>query len=152
MTQRKVPARDLIVQVSDGAASPTWFGIAALKVLTLDPGAQEQSTETTTADSAGAYEELKMQRGASLKLEGFLHKDHLTGAQDPGQARVEVIGVGLAYASLGAFRFRHPADTVWRVWNTATVSLGEQGGDNNAVTSWKVTVMRSGASTTVAAP
>lgn len=152
MTQRKVPARDLIVQVSDGAASPTWLGIAALKQITLNPGEQEQATETTTYDSVGNYEELKMQRGASIKLEGFMHKDHLTGVQDPGQARCEVLAAALAYASLGAIRFRHPADTVWRVWNTATFSPGEQGGDNNAVTSWSMTVMRSNASSTAVAP
>lgn len=152
MTQRKIPARDLIVQVSDGAASPTWLGIAALNKVTVNPGDQEQAVDITTFDSLGLYEEIKLQRGASLKLEGFIHKDHLTGVQDPGQARCEVLGAALGYASQGAIRLRHPADTVWRVWNAATFSLADQGGGNNDVTSWQVTVMRSGASTTATAP
>lgn len=152
MTQRKVPARDLILQVSDGATVPTWLGIAALTKIAVNPGDQEQSVDITTYDSAGQYEEIKLQRGASLKPEGYLHKDHLTGVQDPGQARCEVLGVALGYASQGAVRFRHPQDTVWRVWNAATFSLAEQGGSNNDVTSWSVTIMRSGPSTTAVAP
>ncbi len=152
MTQRKVPARDLILQVSDGAASPTWLGIAALNKITVNPGEQEQAVDITTFDSAGQYEEVKLQRGASLKPEGFLHKDHLTGAQDPGQARCETLATAVGYASQGSIRFRHPADTVWKVWNTATFSLAEQGGGNNDMTSWSVSIMRSGASTTTAAP
>lgn len=152
MTQRKVPARDLIVQVSDGAASPTWLGIAALNKVVVNPGEQEQATETTTYDSAGNYEELKMQRGASLKPEGFMHKDHLTGIQDPGQARCEVLGAAVGYASLGSVRFRHPADALWRVWNNATFSLADQGGGNNDLTSWSVSIMRSGPSATASAP
>ncbi|MDT5016713.1 MAG: hypothetical protein QOD39_2873 [Mycobacterium sp.] len=152
MTQRKVPARDLIFQVSDGAASPTWLGVAALKQFVLNPGEQEQATDITTYDSAGNYEELVMQRGASIKAEGSMHKDHLTGVQDTGQARCETLAAAVAYASQGAVRFRYPADTTWKVWPTATFRLGDQGGDNNAVTTWSVTIMRSGASTTAAAP
>lgn len=151
MTERKVPSRDLIVQVQ-AADGVTWLGIGGLNNTKMNPGDQEKATETTTYDSAGNYEELKMQRGASLGLEGLLLLDHLTGVQNAGQARVEAIGAGLAYGSLGAFRFRYPAQTVWKVWSNATVSLGEQGGGNNDVTGWKATVMRSGASTTTPAP
>lgn len=151
MTMRKVPARDLIVQVQ-AADGVTWLGIAAMKSYLLNPGDQEQATEITSYDSAGNYEELKMQRGASVKAEGMLHKDHITGTQDAGQLRCEVLGAAVAYASQGALRFRHPADTVWRVWTAMTVSLGEQGGGNNDVTSWKATFMRSGASSTTVAP
>lgn len=150
MAARKIPARDIIVQVSDGGGTPTWLAIGGLNSVTVNPGENEETADITTYDSAGEYEQLVMQRGASLALEGFLIKDHLTDTPDTGQARCETLGTAKAYASLGAIRFRHPASTTWKVWNTATFSLGEQGGGNNDVTSWSCTVTRSGASTTAA--
>lgn len=151
MAERKVPARDIIVQVQ-AADGVTWLSIGALNNVKLNPGDQEKATELTTFDSAGQYEQIIMQRGASLKLEGMLLKDNLTGVQNAGQLRCEAIGAAVGYASLGAFRFRHPADQVWRVWLTATMSLNDQGGGNNDTTNWGGTVMRSGASTTTVAP
>lgn len=151
MAERKIPARDIIVQVQ-AADGVTWLGIGGLHSTKVNPGDQGKNTETTTYDSAGLYEQLIMQRGASVKLEGFMLKDNLTGVQNAGQARCEVLGAAVAYASLGSFRFRHPADTVWKVWATATVELADQGGGNNDVTTWSATVMRSGASSTTAAP
>lgn len=152
MTARKVPARDLIVQVSDGAGTPTWLGIAGVKQVMVNPSENEESVDATDYASAGEYEGMIMQRGASIKPEGSLIKDHLTGVQDPGQARCETLATGKAYASLGAVRFRHPQDSLWKVWNTAMFSVGEQGGGNNDLTSWACTITRSGASTTAAAP
>lgn len=149
MASRKVPARDIIVQV-ESVTPGTWLGIGGVNSVTVNLSENEEKTETTDFASAGRYEELVMQRGASLAIEGSIKKDHLTGVQDTGQARCEVIGDGLVYASLGAVRFRHPADALWKVWTEATFSLGEQGGDNNAMTSWSVTITRSGASTTAA--
>lgn len=150
MTQRKINARDLIVQVSDGAASPTWLAIAGFTSATPNPSENEENVDTTTYDSDGNYEGEIMQRGASLALEGFLIKDHLTGVQDPGQARCEYLGTQTGYDSLGAIRFRHPMDTLWKVWNQATFSMGEQGGGNNDKVTWSCTITRSGASTTAA--
>lgn len=152
MAARKVPARDLIVQVSDGAGVPTWLGIAGYKQVVVNPGENEETVDSTDYASAGEYEGMVMQRGASLQPEGFLVKDHLTGVLDAGQARCETLAAGKAYASLGAVRFRHPQDTLWKVWNTAMFSLGEQGGGNNDLTTWSVKITRSGASTTAAAP
>lgn len=151
MAERKIPARDIIVQVQ-AADGVTWLGIGGLNSVKVNPGDQEKSTEITTYDSVGQYEQIITQRGASIKFDGYMLKDHQTGAQNAGQLRCEVLGAAVGYASLGAFRFRHPADSVWKVWGTATVSPGEQGGGNNDVTSWAMQVMRSGASTTVAAP
>lgn len=150
MTERKINARDIIIQVSDGATVPTWLAIGGLNSVTPNPGENEESVDTTTYDSDGVYEGEVMQRGAKLELEGFLLKDHLTGAQNVGQARVEYMATQTGYDSLGAIRFRHPMDTAWKVWNGATFSLGEQGGGNNDKTPWSCTITRSGASTTVA--
>lgn len=152
MTVRKIAARELIVQVSDGAGVPTWLGIAGLNNHAFNPGENEESTNTTDYTSAGEYEGLIMQRGGSLKLEGFQMRDHLTDALDAGQARCEVLGAAKAYGSLGAIRFRYPASSTWKVWNGATFSLGEQGGGNNDMGSWSVTITRSGAATTAVAP
>lgn len=148
MAMRRVPARDIIVQVQK--ADLSWVGIAGLNNVVFNPGENEEKTETTEYNSAGAYEELAMQRGASMQLEGNLRKDHITDAQDEGQARCETIAAAVAYASLGSIRFRHPASTTWKVWPEATFSLGEQGGGNNDMTSWSCGVTRSGASTTAA--
>lgn len=150
MTLRKVPARDLIVQVSDGLTVPTWLTIAGHNEIVVNPAENEEVTETTEYASAGDYEGMVMQRGASLQLNGFQVKDHLTDAQDPGQARCEQLANAKAYDSLGSVRFRHPAATQWKVWNTAFFSTGEQGGNNNAMTGWSCKITRSGASTTAA--
>jgi hypothetical protein len=149
MTLRKINARDIIVQVSDGAAVPTWLAIGGLNSVTPNPSENEESADTTTYDSDGNYEGEIMQRGAAMEMEGFLLKDHLTGAPDPGQARCEYMATLTGYDSLGSIRFRHPMDTTWKVW-TATFSIGEQGGGNNDKTSWSCTITRSGASTTAA--
>lgn len=150
MTARKVPARDIIVQVSDGAPSPTWITIGGLNEVVFNPGENEETEDTTEYASVGNYEGLIMQRGKSLQLNGKLIKDHLTDAQDTGQARCETLGDAVAYASQGAIRVRHPAASTWKVWNTAMFSLGEQGGGNNAMTGWSCKVTRSGTSTTAA--
>ncbi|MFF4989627.1 phage tail tube protein [Streptosporangium saharense] len=151
MAKRKINARDIIFEVSDGAVSPAWLPVKGLTGVNVNPGENEESVETTDFDSQGAYEQEILQRGASLELEGFLLKDDTTGAQDPGQARVEEMGGedALGADSLGQVRFRHPMDDEWKVW-TCTFSLAEQGGGNNDKSSWGATVTRSGRSSTVA--
>lgn len=148
MTQKRVNARDIIVEVAavDGT---TFIEIAGLNSATLNPAENEETADTTNFASEGNYEQEVMQRGATVAVEGQLHKDDSTGAQDPGQARVEVLGAAVAEASVGKIRFRYPVDTSWKVWN-CTVSLGEQGGGNNDKTGWAATFTRSGPSTTVA--
>ena len=149
MAATKVNARDIIVQVSDGQTTETWIEVGGLNSATLNPGENEETVDTTTYASQGNYEQEIMQRGASMALEGFLLKDSTTGDLDPGQERVEALGVAIGGESVGKVRFRHPVDTEWKVW-AATVSLGEQGGGNNDKTGWSATFTRSGASTTTA--
>lgn len=148
MAETKLNARDFLAQVqdTDGAA---WLDIAGVASASLNPSQNEETADTTTFASGGAYEQEVMQRGATIKLEGFLFVDEATGAQSPGQARCEDLAAAVGVASVGVLRFRYPADAVWRVWN-CTATLGEQGGDNNDKVSWSVTFTRSGPTTTTA--
>lgn len=150
MAAVQVPARSLLVQVR-AADGTTWLPIGAISQWTVNPSESEEVTDTTTYDSQGYAEQRKMQLGASLGGEGKLLKDKVTGVQDPGQARVEVLSQSLAEDSLGRFRFRYPADSQWKVWD-ATVSVGEQGGGNNDMTGWSCTITRSGQPSTASAP
>lgn len=151
MTQRRINARDLIVQVR-AADGVTWLGIGNLNTITIKPGENEETADTTVNDSAGNYESEVMQRGVSVELAGLQTLDHLTGTADAGQARCEELATKVAYESLGALRFRHPLQATWKVWAEATFSVGDQGGGHNAKGSWSCTVRRSGASTTTPAP
>ena len=148
MAKVKIPARDIIFEVEDSTPD-TWLKVAGLTSVTINPGENEETAETTDFDSLGTYEQLVMQRGATIELEGQLVKDDVTGAQDEGQARIEALGNAVGYDSLGRVRFRHPMDTTWKVWQ-CTVTLAEQGGGNNDMTSWGATITRSGKSTTMA--
>jgi hypothetical protein len=151
MTIRKINARDLIVQVL-AADGTTWLGIGGLSSITPKPDDGEAEVDTTTYDSQGVEETEKMQRGFSIDMEGFELKDATTGALDPGQARCVVLAQQVGYASLGGIRFRHPVDSLWKVWASATFKVGESGGDQNSKSGFKLTVKRSGPSTTAAAP
>lgn len=151
MPAKKVPARKLIVQVQ-AADGVTWLPVGGINSASFNPSENEQKTETTTFDSGGNYEERKMQKGASVALEGLLLKDPVTGVQDAGQLRCEVLHDGLDESSVGSIRFRHLMDTLWKVWAEATFTVGEQGGGNNDMVKWSCAITRSGASTTAAAP
>ncbi|GAA0638264.1 hypothetical protein GCM10010174_70150 [Kutzneria viridogrisea] len=150
MPTRKVNARDFILQVL-AADGTTWIGIGALNKIAIKLDDSEETVDTTTFDSAGNAESEAMQRGAALDLEGFALMDPTTGAQDPGQARCEVLATQTGYNSLGSVRFRYPAQNTWKNW-TAVFSVGEQGGGTNDKGSWKCSITRSGASTTTSAP
>ncbi len=150
MALAQINARDLVieVQVSNGT-TPVWAEIGGLLTATPNPGENEETSDNTTFESQGHYEQEVMQRGATLSLEGRQLKDDTTGEPDPGQARCEELGAAVGRASLGKIRFRHPVDTEWKVW-TCTATLGEQGGGHNDKSAWGVTFTRSGASTTEA--
>lgn len=149
MTQRKINARDIIIQVEDDTPD-TWLTIENLASVTINRGENEETADTTDYDSDGAYEQEVMQRGATMALAGLEMKDHLTGALQPGRARVEEMAGEdkVGYDSLGRVRFRHPMDTNWTVW-PCTFSLGESGGETNAKSAWSATITKSGKSTKV---
>lgn len=150
MANIKINARDVIFQISDGAGTPVWTDLEGMSTYTLKPGENEETVDTTTYTSAGAYEQEIMQRGASIEAEGFKIVDSTTGAAAPGQLRVEAAAALLGSASLVDIRFRAVSTlTNWKVWK-ATVSLGDQGGGNNDKTGFSATFTRSGAASSVA--
>lgn len=149
MAGQQIDARGWVFEISDGAATPTWTEIDGINEWSLDPAANEESSDDTTFASGGAYESVAMQRGPTLELTGRMKLDTTTGDPDPGQKLVEDAAARVSDASLVDFRFRHVSQTEWKVWR-CWFSLGEQGGGNNARTSWAATATRSGASTTEA--
>jgi hypothetical protein len=150
MAQRKINARDIIVEV-ESETPDTFLRIENLASVTVNPGENEETVDTTDYDSGGVYEGEVMQRGASMELEGQMKKDTTTGDMQPGRARVEAMAgeTKVGYDSLGRIRFRHPMDTDWKVW-TCTFTLAEQGGGANDKTSWGATITKSGPTTLAA--
>lgn len=148
MTQQ-IDARDWIFEVSDMGTSPTWLTIGGINEWSLDPGANEETSDDTVNDSEGGYEGAVMQRGPSVELTGRFLLDPDTGTRDPGQEQVELHAQKVGTASRVSFRFRHQSQSEWKVW-TGYVSLSSYGGNNNARTSWGCSITRSGWSTTEA--
>lgn len=150
MAQRRINARDIIVEVEDDTPD-TWLPIERLNSVTFNPAESEETADVTDYDSDGAAESEIMQRGASMELEGLALQDATTGALPVGRARVEEMAGEdkLASDSLGRIRFRYPASTTWRIW-TCTFSLGEQGGGTNDKVSWGATITKSGKTTSAA--
>jgi len=147
---RKILARDWIFQVSDGATpTPAWLEIGGINSFELDPNANNASTETTDFGSDGEYEGFQSQRGGQLSLEGMVDRGADGATPNVGQVRVDALGKLKGYASIETYRFRHVDDVDWTVWD-ASVQPGAKGGGNNDATSWKATIIRSGAATTVA--
>ncbi|MFD3614429.1 phage tail tube protein [Streptomyces sp. NPDC058676] len=149
MALQKYNARDVDFQVEDFLSPGTWITIGGVNTFTK--GHDEETTDTTTYASQGQAESQKMQIGKTLGIQGLRLRDSVTGAGDPGQAKVEALNERLGEDSLGRIRFSHKNDSTWEVW-TAHVNLGDQGGGNNDKTSWSATFTRSGAQTTAAKP
>ncbi|MEV4457011.1 hypothetical protein [Microbispora sp. NPDC049633] len=150
MAQRRINARDMIVQVEDSTPDE-WLPIERLQNVVVNPGENEETVDVSDYDSDGAYEQEIMQRGASLTLEGLALEDDSTGALPPGRARVEAMAGEdkVGSDSLGRIRFRSPRSSTWRIWD-CTFSLGEQGGATNDKVSWSATITKSGPTTTAA--
>ena len=148
MATQKIEARGWIFEIYD-AAGTTWVRVKGVTNFTYNPGENTENVDTTDFDSEGQYEELVLQRGATLGLEGQRRMDSVTGAPDPGQALCDELAQGLVEESLGQIRFRHRLETQWRLWNV-TATAGEQGGETNATSSWACDFVRSGAETTTA--
>lgn len=149
MPTNQINARDWVFQVlaSDGI---TWVDIAGVNKFTLKRNASEATADTTVFTSAGTEESQAMQRGADMTVEG---KWILTSGnvRDPGQLRIEVLGLLVGEASLGQIRFRHIVQTLWTVW-TAWISLADNAGGNNEKVGWGFTANKSGVGTTLTAP
>jgi hypothetical protein len=143
----QINARDWVFEVESATAS-TWVEIGGLTSFTLNPGENEEVAETATFQSGGQYEEQKMQRGATLELEGR-YIVTTSPTRDPGQLRVDALGALVGDESVGQVRFRHTSETNWTVW-PATVTPGEVGGETNEKTGWAATFTRSGAATVAA--
>ncbi|PBC80110.1 hypothetical protein BX265_4946 [Streptomyces sp. TLI_235] len=150
MATSKIAARDWIFQVPIGSG-PTWTAVKGLSSFSPNFGDKVQETETTDFDSAGQFEQVVMQRGGSIKLEGLRRIDKATGLADPGQGYLDALAQGLADNSVGQIRFRHTTEVQWRVWSV-TAKAAEQGGDTNAMSKWGMEITRTGAETLVAAP
>ncbi len=150
MATKKIAARGWLFQIAVGP-TPTWTNIAGLKTFTYNPGDKDAHTETTDFDSGGQYEEIVLQRGASLKLEGQRRIDPATGVADPGQAALDALAQGLADASVGQVRFRYNTEVQWRNWSV-TAKSSEQGGGTNDISKWGMELVRTGTEALTAAP
>lgn len=145
----QINSRDWIFEVSEDptVATPVWAQVGGLESFDLNPAENEESTDTTTFESAGVAESQPMQRGASVKLEGKIIRASTSPfAQDAGQLAADNLAALVGEAGLGGLRFRHKDDTTWTQW-TAWVSKGSNGGGNNDKTKWSATFTRSGAAT-----
>ncbi|GAA1977417.1 phage tail tube protein [Kitasatospora viridis] len=150
MATRRIEARGWSVQIAVGA-TPTWTPVAGLKSLTYNPGDKATQTDATDFDSQGQYEEVVLQRGATMKLDGTRRIDPATGLPDPGQGALDALAQGLGDTSTGQIRFRYRTETQWRVW-TVTATAAEQGGATNDLSKWGMVLTRCGAETYVSAP
>jgi hypothetical protein len=145
---KKIAARNIVVQVASGVS---WLAVAGIKTLAVNYGDHDAHTDATDYDSNGQYEEVVLQRGGSLKLDGTRRRDPATGLADPGQAALDSLAQGLSDSSIGQIRFRHTSETQWRVWNV-TAKATEEGGATNDLGKWGMELARTGAETTMAAP
>lgn len=144
MAVTKVNARDWTVEINTGTEGvPTWVQIGGLTSFTVENS--EAETDDTTFDSAGIEEQVVMQRGKQLSIEGKFLEDEADGSRNAGQAAVEAAADDVGEASKKQYRFTSPGGTI----ETAkfTTRLGSIGGGNNDRTSWAATLKRSGAST-----
>jgi hypothetical protein len=150
MSQRVGMARNLIVQVA-AADGLTALAIAEITNTSFNGAENEELTEITSYDSQGDYEGRYMQRGKSITVTAQRTYDDITGAPDPGQARVELMADQVAEDSVGKVRLRQPGGTTWYVWEEALFSLGNAGGGgNNDPNAIEFTITRSGPTTTQA--
>lgn len=146
----KIDARDWVFEVEVPGDQPedpaVWTEICRINTWELDPNANSETVDTTDFCSGGEFEGQVMQRGGSLEMEGHRAYDRDTGARDPGQAYVDLLGTKVSDESIGRLRFRHKTEEEWTVWR-AYVELGGVGGGNNDKTSWAATYTRSGKAT-----
>ena len=142
----QIEAKRCFVEISDGAATPTWTQVGGLNNLGTSFPASD--TDVTTFDTAGWTAKVVMERGLQLKLGGFLKVDSVTGVQDSGQSQIEAAGFVTGAGSVKDFRLTIPRlpdlSKLRRYSFSATVSLDDQGGGNNDLVSWGATLQSYG--------
>lgn len=132
MAYQPLPARSTIVQVLQ-ADGTTWTEIEGVESVDIDLSANEVMADKGTYGHDGHASNIKMQVGAALAISYQKYVDSVTGAQAPGQARVQTLAEAVAWAGLGQIRLRDELDTNWRRWPEATFSAGALTGDKNAL-------------------
>lgn len=152
MTFVKINARDLILEISDMAATPVWTQTGGLTEAGINYSENEETEDTTDFGDQGNYREEVMQRGASLEIKGHRLVDSVTGDSEPGQALLIIHAAKVGPASQVNVRMRYPLDEDWTVW-VATVKRGTEGGGTNNKVGLEYTLTRCGAATsTVVTP
>lgn len=138
----KIPARDWTFEVLDGDDT-TWLEILGLT--SFSPGSTKNDTDATTFDSAGWLEHQTMSRSGALTLEGFRLEDTGTGAQDPGQKRVEDVSRLIGATSLNSFRVTSPGGNVYSFSASVDMNpLGTEGGGNDDFSGFRAALAISG--------
>ena len=143
-TPSKVAARNFVLEISDGAGTPTYYQVEGLKTITRTTAAAK--TDITDFASAGNHEHWVMEHTHSLKIEG-------TRQKATGQKVVEALSDLTGLASLRAWRLTFPAlplETTPEKWTfLASAVFTDEGGGNNDVDKWGCDVEVSGAITKV---
>lgn len=139
MAVTKFLARDLVIQVRDGADTQ-WLTIGGLNSLTHAPATAR--ADTSSFDSNGREEHLVAQRGETWTLAGFSMEDVAAGTRDPGQARVEAIGKLIGLGGLGVFMVTSPGGNTVTFDASAEVTLA--GGGHNDAAAWQAVVTVTG--------
>jgi len=148
MAVTKCLARDWIVEIGDGGATPVWTEIKGINTLTF--GSSKNDADTTSFDNGGVNTHLVASRGYTLTLEGFYMIDVETGDREPGQQLVEELADKIGPSSIGQFRLTDPAGLV-RTFS-ASANIGDVGGGNDDPTSWGAELTISGKPTQAVKP
>lgn len=141
-TVNQIEAKRCFVELSDGAASPTWTQVGGLK--TLGTSFPTSDTDATTFDTAGWTSKLVMERGLVVKAVGLFKVDPTTGVQDAGQLAAEAAAQATGGGSVRDIRVTIPLKSDLSVLRryacSATVAMDDQGGGNNDLVTWGATL------------
>jgi hypothetical protein len=141
----KVSARDWSFELNTGTeAIPAWTEIGGLN--TFEISREHEETDTTDFASAGAAEHEVMQRGRSIKVEGFF-LENADSTRDAGQQAVEDLADAVGAASRKQLRVSSPNGKTFT--QKVSAAIEPVGGGNNDKTSWGATFKRSGTTTVV---
>jgi hypothetical protein len=138
---RPLPARTTILQVLE-ADGTTWTEIEGVNLIGTDPSANEVMVDKGTYGHDGHASNIKTQVGATISVDYLKYVDSVTGAQAPGQLRLQTLAEALLWDGIGQVRIRDELDTVWKRWPEATFSSGMITGDKNALRAGGFTISR----------